>query len=111
MDGEWVLRVGRWPAAPECNLVPRLVQEGGCGARMGEGDGSPKAAQMGHPSTHRELSEDRGCALAFTKKQAMAQSVKSLPTMQETGVQSLGWEDPLEKGMTTHSSIPAWEIP
>ena len=31
--------------------------------------------------------------------------------MQETQVQSLGWEDPLEKGMATHSSIPAWRIP
>ena len=31
--------------------------------------------------------------------------------MQETGVQSLSWEDPLEKGMATHSSIPAWAIP
>ena len=37
--------------------------------------------------------------------------VKSLPTMQETGVRSLGWEDPLEKKMATHSSILAWEIP
>ena len=37
--------------------------------------------------------------------------VKSLPAMQETGVQSLGWEDPLEKKMATHSSILAWEIP
>ena len=37
--------------------------------------------------------------------------VKNLPAMQETGVQSLGQEDPLEKGMATHSSILAWEIP
>ena len=36
---------------------------------------------------------------------------KDLPAMQETWVQSLGWEDPLEKGMATHSSILAWEIP
>ena len=41
----------------------------------------------------------------------VAQMVKSLPAMQETQVQSLGQEDPLEKGMTTHSSIPAWRIP
>ena len=40
-----------------------------------------------------------------------AQTVKNLPAMQETWVQSLGWEDPLEKRMTTHSSIPAWRIP
>ena len=37
--------------------------------------------------------------------------VKNLPTMQETRVQSLGWEDLLEKGMATHSSILAWRIP
>ena len=37
--------------------------------------------------------------------------VKNLVAMQENQVQSLGWEDPLEKGMTTHSSIPAWRIP
>ena len=36
---------------------------------------------------------------------------KNLVAMQENWVQSLGWEDPLEKGMTTHSSIPAWRIP
>ena len=41
----------------------------------------------------------------------LAQSVKSPPTMQETQVQSLGWEDPLEKKRATHSSILAWEIP
>ena len=37
--------------------------------------------------------------------------VKCLPTMQETWVQSLGWEDPLEKEMATHSSTLAWKIP
>ena len=39
----------------------------------------------------------------------LAQTVKNTPAMQETQVQSLGWEDPLEKGMTTHSSIFAWK--
>ena len=37
--------------------------------------------------------------------------VKILPAMRENQVQSLGWEDPLEKRMTTHSSILVWEIP
>ena len=41
----------------------------------------------------------------------MAQTVKNLPAMWETQVQSLGWEDPLEKGMDTHSSTLAWRIP
>ena len=41
----------------------------------------------------------------------MAQMVKNLPAMQETQVQSLGGEDPLEMGIATHSSILAWRIP
>ena len=41
----------------------------------------------------------------------MAQTVKNLSAMQETQVQSLGQEDPLEKEMATHSSILAWRIP
>ena len=41
----------------------------------------------------------------------MAQTVKHLPAMLQTQVQSLGWEDPLEKEMATHSSILAWRIP
>ena len=41
----------------------------------------------------------------------MAQMIKNLPAMQETRVQSLGWEDPPEKGMATPSSILAWRIP
>ena len=41
----------------------------------------------------------------------MAQMVKNLPAMQETWVQSLDQEDPLQKGMATHSSILAWRIP
>ena len=41
----------------------------------------------------------------------MAQLVKNLPAMWETQVQSLGWENPLEKGRATHSSILAWRIP
>ena len=41
----------------------------------------------------------------------VAQTVKRLPTMWKTWVQSMGWEDPLEKEMATHSSILAWKIP
>ena len=40
----------------------------------------------------------------------VAQSVKNLPAVQETQVRALGWEDPLEKEMATHSSILAWKI-
>ena len=41
----------------------------------------------------------------------VAQTVKNLSAMQDTWVQSLSWEDPLEEGMATHSSILAWRIP
>ena len=41
----------------------------------------------------------------------LAQTVKRLPAIQETRIQSLGWEDPLEKEMATHSSNLAWKIP
>ena len=41
----------------------------------------------------------------------VAQTVKNLPAMQETQILSLGQEDPLEKGMATHSSILGWKIP
>ena len=49
--------------------------------------------------------------LAFEGPSLVAQMVKSPPAMQETWVQSLGWEDVLEEGLTTHSSILAWRIP
>ena len=48
---------------------------------------------------------------AYLSYLLMVQTVKNLPAMRETWVRSLGWEDPLEKEMTTHSSILAWRIP
>ena len=47
----------------------------------------------------------------FLRIYLVAQTIKNLPAMQETGVLSLGQEDPLERGMATHSSILAWKIP
>ena len=47
----------------------------------------------------------------LTRASLVAQLVKNPPAVWETWVRSLGWEDPLEKGMTTHSSILAWRIP
>ena len=44
----------------------------------------------------------------FIRASLVAQMVKNLPVMQKTQVQSLGWEDPLEKGLATHSSMLAW---
>ena len=51
------------------------------------------------------------CALPRSNTSLVAQMVKHLPTMQETWVKSLGWEDLLEKEMATHSSILVWKIP
>ena len=48
---------------------------------------------------------------SLPKASLVAQRLKCLPAMQETWVQSLGWEVPLEKGKGTHSSILAWRIP
>ena len=53
-----------------------------------------------------------GCKESDTAEQlTLSQTVKNLPAMQETQVQSLGQKDPLEKGMATHSSTLAWKIP
>ena len=49
--------------------------------------------------------------LQYSWASLVAQTIKNPPAMQETWVQSLGWEDPLEDGMATHSSILAWRIP
>ena len=49
--------------------------------------------------------------MVISRAPLVALMVKSLPTMQETWVQSLGWEDPVEKIMATHSNILAWRIP
>ena len=52
-----------------------------------------------------------GCLCFLFRDSFVAQLVKNPPAMQETLVQFLGQEDPLEKGMATHSSILAWRIP
>ena len=55
------------------------------------------------------MSEQKFCSLALWAS-LIAQLVKDPPSMQETRVRFLGWEDPLEKGYATHSSILAWRI-
>ena len=51
------------------------------------------------------------CHICMSWASLVAQMVKHLPAMQETRVESLGWEDSLEKEMATHSSILSWRIP
>ena len=63
------------------------------------------------PGSGRSAGEGIGYPLQYSWASRVAQLVKNLPAMWETWVRSLGWEDPLEKGTTTHSSILAWRIP
>ena len=60
-----------------------------------------------NPGSGRSPGEGIGYPLQYSWASLVAQLVKNLPTMQETWVQSLGWEDPLEKEKATHSSVLA----
>ena len=62
------------------------------------------------PGSGRSAREGIGCPLQYSCASLVAQLVKNPPAMWETWVQSLGWEDPLEKGKATHSSILPWRI-
>ena len=55
--------------------------------------------------------QEKGGSKKYLCTSLVAQRLKHLPAMRETWVRSLGWEDPLEKEMATHSSILAWKIP
>ena len=63
------------------------------------------------PGLERSPEEGMGYTLQYSWASLVAQTVKNLPAMQETWIWSLGWEDPLEEGMATHSSILVWKIP
>jgi len=73
--------------------------------------GKESACHAGYPGSipgsGRSTGEGIGYSLQYSWASLVAQLVKNLPTMQETWVQSLGWEDPLEKEKATHSSILA----
>ena len=87
---------------------------------LGGSDGKESACNAGDPSSipgsGRSAGEGIGYPLQYSWASLVAQLVKNLPAMQEiwvweTWVRSLGWEDPLQKGKATHSSILAWRIP
>ena len=63
------------------------------------------------PGLGRSIEEGIGYPFQYFGASLVAQLVKNLPAMRESWVQSLGWEDPLEKGKATQSSILAWRIP
>ena len=81
----------------------------------GSSAGKESACNAGDPSSipgsERSAGEGIGYPFQYSWASLVAQLVKNLPAMLETWVQSLGWKDPLEKVMTTHSSILAWRIP
>ena len=78
-------------------------------------DGKESACNAWDPSSIPGLGRFTGEGIGYTRQYSwaslVAQLVKNLPAMWETWVQPLGWEDPLEKGKATHSSILAWRIP
>ena len=63
------------------------------------------------PGLGKSTGEGIGYPLQYSWASLVAQLVKNPPAMRETSVRSMGWEDPLEKGRATHSSILAWRIP
>ena len=63
------------------------------------------------PGSGRISGEGLGYSLQHSWASLVVQAVKNLPAMRETWVRSLGWVDPQEEGMATHSSILAWRIP
>ena len=63
------------------------------------------------PGSGRFPGEGIGYPLQYSWASLVAQMAKNLPAVWETWVQSLGWEDLLEKGLATHSSVLAWRIP
>ena len=77
--------------------------------------GKESACNTGDPvsisGSRRSAREGIGYPLQYSWASLVAQLVKNPPAMQEAWVQPLGWEDPLEKGKATHSSILAWRIP
>ena len=83
------------------NLDSSVGEESTCNA------GDPDSI----PGSGRCAGEGIGYPLQYSWASLVAQLVKNPPTMRETWVPSLGWENPLEKGKATHSSILAWRIP
>ena len=86
-----------------------------CGGFPSSSSGKESACNAGDPGSIPGLEtsprEGIGYPLQHSWASQVVQMVKNLPAMRETWVQSLGWEDPLEKGKATHSSILAWRIP
>ena len=86
-----------------------------CWGFLGSSAGKESTCNAGDPSSipgsGRSTGKGIGYLLQYFWASLLAQLVKNPPAMQETWILSLSWEDPLEKGKATHSSILAWRIP
>ena len=105
-----------WTDVGPCNWAPPPLGPGLL-CKLGFPGGSvgkKYACNAGEPSlipgSGRSTGEGTGYPLQYPWASLVVQLVKNPPAMQEPWVQSLGWEDPLEKGKATHSSILAWRI-
>ena len=112
VHGIFQARILEWGAIAFSVLMTRTLE------MMGFPDssvGKESACNTGDsgsiPGSESSPGEGIGYPLQHSWISLVAQLLKNPPAMWETWVQSLGWEDPLEKGMATHSSILAWRIP
>ena len=94
-----------------CFGNPKIVFLGFPGSSAGKESTCNAGDPSSIPDSGRSPEEGIGYPLQYSWASLVAQTVQNLPVMQETWVQSLGWEDPLEEGMATHFSILAWRIP
>ena len=93
------------------SLCVRLMRMGFPQSSVGKESACNAGDPSSIPGSGRSPGEGIGYPLQYSWASLVAQLVKNLPAVQDTWVRSLGWEDPLEKGKATHSSILAWKIP
>ena len=103
------------PGLPHCRQMLYPLSHQGSRGFPDSSVGKKSACNAGDPGLIPESGRSAGGGIGYPLQYSwaslVAHKVKNSPAMQETWVQSLGWEDSLEKGMATHSSILAWRIP
>ena len=100
-----------WWFSISLRITPTFLILGFPGSSAGKESACNAGDSSSIPGSGRSSREGIGCPLQDSWVSLVAQLVKNRPAMRETWVRSLGWEDPLEKGKATHSSILAWRIP
>ena len=107
MPTQWYFTAHVWVCYPHISLPYVGFPNSSVGKESACDAGDPGLI----PGLGRSSGEGIGCPPQYSLASLVAQLVKNLPAMWETWVRSLGWEDSLEKGKATHSSILAWRIP